>query len=316
MLKSITLFLALILIAGIFTGCIGIPAVIAPAPNAESLPEIDENALQTGLSIRTRILDGQNAADSARGEVRYGACIAAVALNPAGEIVDCILEDFTAVIPFDASGKLLQGAEIQSPPDARRIAADALSARAIGKTVDELKQQIQANPEGCTEAIAFGHLEAIEAAASEAQYLGAQAGDALRLAVLPSLEGSGDGSARLDADAAALTLRGEIIGSCIIDSVQAEAQINDRGAIISDLSAPILSKNQLGEAYGMKAYAGSAYEWNEQAAAFAAYARGKTPVEIAGIAVDERNAPAEYDLASSVTISIGGFQALIAKAAA
>lgn len=316
MLKSITLFLALILIAGIFTGCIGIPAVIAPAPNAESLPEIDENALQTGLSIRTRILDGQNAADSARGEVRYGACIAAVALNPAGEIVDCILEDFTAVIPFDASGKLLQGAEIQSPPDARRIAADALSARAIGKTVDELKQQIQANPEGCTEAIAFGHLEAIEAAASEAQYLGTQAGDALRLAVLPSLEGSGDGSARLDADAAALTLRGEIIGSCIIDSVQAEAQINDRGAIISDLSAPILSKNQLGEAYGMKAYAGSAYEWNEQAAAFAAYARGKTPVEIAGIAVDERNAPAEYDLASSVTISIGGFQALIAKAAA
>lgn len=316
MLKSITLFLALILIAGIFTGCIGIPAVIAPAPNAESLPEIDENALQTGLSIRTRILDGQNAADSARGEVRYGACIAAVALNPAGEIVDCILEDFTAVIPFDASGKLLQGAEIQSPPDARRIAADALSARAIGKTVDELKQQIQANPEGCTEAIAFGHLEAIEAAASEAQYLGAQAGDALRLAVLPSLEGSRDGSARLDADAAALTLRGEIIGSCIIDSVQAEAQINDRGAIISDLSAPILSKNQLGEAYGMKAYAGSAYEWNEQAAAFAAYARGKTPVEIAGIAVDERNAPAEYDLASSVTISIGGFQALIAKAAA
>lgn len=316
MLKSITLFLALILIAGIFTGCIGIPAVIAPAPNAESLPEIDENALQTGLSIRTRILDGQNAADSARGEVRYGACIAAVALNPAGEIVDCILEDFTAVIPFDASGKLLQGAEIQSPPDARRIAADALSARAIGKTVDELKQQIQANPEGCTEAIAFGHLEAIEAAASEAQYLGAQAGDALRLAVLPSLEGSGDGSARLDADAAALTLRGEIIGSCIIDSVQAEAQIDDRGAIISDLSAPILSKNQLGEAYGMKAYAGSAYEWNEQAAAFAAYARGKTPVEIAGIAVDERNAPAEYDLASSVTISIGGFQALIAKAAA
>lgn len=316
MLKSIALFLALILIAGIFTGCIGIPAVIAPAPNAESLPEIDENALQTGLSIRTRILDGQNVGDGARGEVRYGACIAAVALNPAGEIVDCILDDFTAVIPFDASGKLLQGAEIQAPPDARRIAADALSARAIGQTVDALKQQIQTNPEGCAEAIAFGHLEAIEAAASGAQYLGAQAGDALRLAVLPSLEGGGDGSARLDADAAALTLRGESIGSCIIDSVQAEAQINDRGAIISDLSAPILSKNQLGEAYGMKAYAGSAYEWNEQAAAFAAYARGKTPAEIAGIAVDERNAPAEYDLASSVTISIGGFQALIAKAAA
>lgn len=316
MLKNTALFMALIIIAGIFTACIGIPAVIPPVPAAESLPEIDENALQTGLSIRTRIIDGQNAADGTRGEVRYGACIAAVALNQAGEITDCILDDFTAVIAFDASGKLLQGTDIQASPDALKIAADTLATRAIGKTLDELKQHVQADSEGCIEALAFGHLEAIEAAASEAQYLGAQIGDDLRLAVLPTLENSADGSARLDADAAILSMNGGMIRSCIIDSVQAEAQINDHGAIISDLSAPILSKNQLGEAYGMKAYAGSAYEWNEQAAAFAAYVRGKTPKEIAGIAVDERNAPIAYDLSSSVTISIGSFQALIAEAAA
>ena len=54
-------------------------------------------------------------------------------------------------------------------------------------------------------------------------------------------------------------------------------------------------------------------ECNEQAAAFAAYVSGKTLDEVAGIAVDEATKPAEADLASSVTISIGGFQALLEK---
>ena len=54
-------------------------------------------------------------------------------------------------------------------------------------------------------------------------------------------------------------------------------------------------------------------EWNEQAAAFAAYVTGKTLDQVASIAVDEATKPADVDLASSVTISIGGFQALLEK---
>ena len=87
-----------------------------------------------------------------------------------------------------------------------------------------------------------------------------------------------------------------------------------RYGAVKDLEAP-LTKNQLGENYGMKLYAGSAYEWNEQAAAFAAYVTGKTAAEVAGIAVDEKTAPTDADLAATVTIAVGGFQALIAKAA-
>ena len=64
----------------------------------------------------------------------------------------------------------------------------------------------------------------------------------------------------------------------------------------------------------MKAWGGATYEWNEQAANFAAYVTGKTVAEVAGIAVNEKSAPADgTDLAASVTISIGGFQALIAN---
>ena len=74
------------------------------------------------------------------------------------------------------------------------------------------------------------------------------------------------------------------------------------------------TKNQLGENYGMKAWGGAVAEWNEQAASFASYVTGKTAADVAGIAVNEKTAPTEADLSSSVTIAIGGFQALIAKA--
>ena len=70
----------------------------------------------------------------------------------------------------------------------------------------------------------------------------------------------------------------------------------------------------LGEQYGMVAWGGAIAEWNQQATSFAAYITGKTAAEVAGIAVNEGTKPTEADLATSVTIAIGGFQALIAKA--
>lgn len=65
----------------------------------------------------------------------------------------------------------------------------------------------------------------------------------------------------------------------------------------------------------MKAWGGAIAEWNEQAASFAAYITGKTADEVAGIAVDETTKPTDADLLTSVTIKIGDFQSLIAKAA-
>ena len=56
-------------------------------------------------------------------------------------------------------------------------------------------------------------------------------------------------------------------------------------------------------------------EWNEQVISFAQYVTGKTAEEVAGTALTETTAPAEADLASSVTISVGGFMALIEKIA-
>ena len=106
-----------------------------------------------------------------------------------------------------------------------------------------------------------------------------------------------------------------MITSCIIDAVQAKVNFDTTGTITTDLTAPVQTKNELGENYGMVAWGGAIAEWNEQAASFAAYVTGKTADEVAGIAITETTKPADgSDLASSVTIAIGGFLALIAKA--
>ena len=97
-------------------------------------------------------------------------------------------------------------------------------------------------------------------------------------------------------------------------NVSASVQFDASGALVTDTAVAPQTKNELGEAYGMKTYAQSKYEWNEQAAAFADYVEGKTAAEVAGIAVSEGK-PTDADLASTVTIAIGGFQGLIAKAA-
>ena len=106
-----------------------------------------------------------------------------------------------------------------------------------------------------------------------------------------------------------------VIQSCIIDGLGAKVGFDAAGAITAELAAPLATKNELGENYGMVAWGGAIAEWNEQAASFAQYITGKTAEEVAGIAINESTKPADgTDLASSVTISIGGFQALIAKA--
>jgi len=101
----------------------------------------------------------------------------------------------------------------------------------------------------------------------------------------------------------------------VIDSVQAKVAFDTTGDITSPVLESVKTKNELGADYGMVAWGGAIAEWNQQAASMASYVTGKTAADVAGIAVDEGTKPTDADLSSSVTIAIGGFQALIAKAA-
>jgi hypothetical protein len=271
--------------------------------------------------------------------------LVAVLVDDNGVIRDCIIDSIGAKVEFDATGTITSdiNAEVKTKNelgDAYGMVAwggaiaewyqqaDALAQFAIGKTVSELKNgaidetgKAPAGSDLASSATIYlgGYVAGIEQAVANAQYLGAEAGDELKLAVISSMGSSKSadaenaGNAQLDVDVTALTLKDDIITSCVIDSVQAKVAFDVSGAVTSDVSAPVLTKNQLGSAYNMVAWGGAKAEWNEQAAAFSRYVTGKTAAEVSGIAVTEGK-PADADLASSVTISIGGFQKLIEKA--
>ena len=326
------------------------PVVEAPAeeaaPAEETAPAAAEGAVKTGLYIGANLADSKSATAEENGEAKYDVTVVAVAIDDAGVITDCIIDSIPASVTFDASGAITSdtAAAVQTKNELGEAygmkayagakyewneQAQALADYAVGKTVEELKNGAigedgkAKDADLATTATIYlgGYVSGIEAAAANAAHHGAQAGDDLRLAILASVSDSAAataekaGNAQLNADVTVLTMNGETITSCTIDSLQAKVAFDTTGAITSDVASGAQTKNQLGEAYGMKAYAGSKYEWNEQAAAFASYVTGKTVADVNGIAVNEKTAPTDADLSSTVTIAIGGFQALVTKAA-
>ena len=355
-MKKLTAIVSLVLAVCLLAGCAGSPVIYytdctCPAEGYEVPPTCaadspavtaptTEGALKTGLAVDTSV------ADSVDGEAKYDVTIAAVNVDDNGVIVSCYLDSIGASVTFDADGVItsdtaaavLTKNELGDNYGMKAYGgatyewyeqAAALADFAVGKTVEELRAGAvnesgkAADADLATTATIYlgGYVAAIEAAAANAQHLGAQAGDQLKVAVLASLSDSKSadaenaGNAQLNVDVTAITMNGEIITSCAIDAVQAKVAFDASGVITSDVTAPVQTKNQLGEAYGMKAWAGAKYEWSEQAANFAAYVTGKTAAEVAGIAVDEGTKPTDADLSTSVTIAIGGFMALIEKAA-
>ena len=357
-MKKIALVLVLALVVSLFAGCAGNIVIVGdctcptgghtnnptnPAPTTPKPTQpAPEGALKTGLAIVTSVSTSENAKVA-----EYDVTLVAVLVDDNGVIRDCVIDSIGTKVEFDATGTITSdiNAAVKTKNelgDAYGMVAwggaiaewyqqaDALAQFAIGKTVEELKNgaidetgKAPAGSDLATTATIYlgGYVAAIEAAAANAQTLGAQAGDELKLTSVSSLDGSKNadaenaGLAQLYTSVAAVTMKDGVITSCMIDAVQAKVEFDATGTITTDLTAPVQTKNQLGENYGMKAWGGAIAEWNEQAASFAAYITGKTPAEVAGIAVDEKTAPTDADLTASVTIKIGDFQALIAKAA-
>lgn len=348
MKKSFATILAAFLLLAPLTGCIGTPVVIGPT--GDGAPDGDGGGageLRTGLALVADISGSTAATAADEGAAQYDVTAAAVLVDERGVIRAAVVDGVRTSVKFDAAGGLTT--DLTAPiPTKNELGADygmvtyggaraewdqqvaALCAFAVGKTVEELKNgAIDANgraPAGSDLASSAtiylgGCVSAIEAAVANAAPLGAQTGDALALSMVSSPEKSTaataqqEGDAQLDVTAAAVSHSDGVITSCLFDGVQPKVTFDAAGTLTSDLTAPIRSKNELGADYGMVAYGGARAEWNVQAAAFAAYITGKTAAEVAGIAVSEGKA-ADADLVSSVTISIGDFQSLIAKALA
>ena len=341
-MKKILCVLSLILCLSLLAGCAGTTVVYTDCTCdgahvvTDTTVPVAEGAVKTGLAVLASATI-TNASAEAEGKASYDVSLVAVLVDDKGVIVDCVIDSLGADITFDAAGTILSGTGVDvvskyEQGDAYNMMlytggaaagewyqqADALADYAVGKTVEELKTGAVGetgyaqDADLATSATIYlgGYVAALEAAVANAQHLGAQSGDVLKLASINSV----DEACSLNSDVIAMTMNGDTITSCVIDSLQAVVTVNDDGTAAA---GNMLTKNMLGDDYGMVAYTGGAAiaEWYEQAASFCAYVTGKTPAEVAGIAVDENTVPAEADLATSVTIKIGGFQALVAKAA-
>ena len=314
------------------------PAEAPDAPYAE-------DRVKTGLAVFISVADSVSANGAEDGNIRYDITFAAVTVGEDGVIDSCKIDGLSTNVKIDSAGDIVSDVygqiltKNELGDDYGMVAwggaiaewneqVAALCDYAVGKTVEELRDgaidesgyALDADLAASATIYLANYVWAIESAVSNAEHRGAQAGDELMLVTRSSLDwntataGAGEGWVTLQTDIAAVTGRDGVISSCVIDAFQAKVAFDATGSLTTDLSAPIRTKYEMRDDYGMVAYAGAVAEWYEQVDSFCAYVTGKTADEVAGIAVKENTAPAEADLASSVTIAIGGFQELLLKA--
>jgi hypothetical protein len=329
MKKVAALLLVLVLAAGLLT--ISVSA---------------EGDLKTGLAVVTSLASSKSATADADGLAQTDAYIVAVTVDQAGKIADCKIDSIQAKINFGANGSLKTdvattfktknelGADYgmaKASPIGKEWneQAAAMAEYVKGKTLDEVLAIGMDGEKHATDAALTASVTikidsfaaAIAKAVQNAQSAGAKEGDKLGLGISTSMQLSkaatadAAGSAQSYSFMTAVTYNGQgVVTSCILDGLQGTVAFDAKGQITSDINAAPQTKDELGDAYGMKKASKIGKEWNEQAAAFAAYAVGKNAEQISGIKVNEEGAAADQDLASVATISVTPLQQVVLKA--
>ena len=345
MKKLLAYVLTLVMTASVLVGCTGTTVVIEnPTENAETTESVEvavtEGAVKTGFAV-SATLSAESAGEKDGGSTT-DVSLVAVTVTEEGVIESCKIDAIQGKVAFSADGKVTSeagavltkkelgddyGMRVASPIGKEwDEQVEAIEAYAVGKTVEELKTNAIDEAGVVKDAdLASGatiymgsFIWAIEAAVNNAQYLGANSGDELVLVANTKASGTdaaadAEGTTQVDANVAVFTLNGDTITSCVIDAIQAKASFDATGAAAEIADPAVLTKAQLGENYGLKAYSPIGKEWNEQVAAFCEYVTGKTVEEVKGIALTETTAPADANLAASVSIAVGDFMGLVEK---
>ena len=117
-----------------------------------------------------------------------------------------------------------------------------------------------------------------------------------------------DGLAQANVDIYAVTLNSEgVIVDCKIDAIQCKVNFDAAGQLVTEVGTEFLSKMELQDDYAMRGASGIAKEWFEQVEALEAYCIGKTPAEVAGIALDDAGKATDADLIAGITMPLGSF---------
>ena len=295
---------------------------------------------------------GENKADTVKAGLAVISEIKADEYNPSDTALE--IDSVAAAVTVDADGKIVDVKidEAQTKPDLTKDNGNvsdlrtklakkddygmrgaspiqkewfeqvaAFEAWAKGKTADEIKAGVGEDGKptdadlkaGCT-IVANGFTEVVAKAMASAQDMGAKATDTLRLSVTTEkYYESNETNLQYDSNYAAVTFDAEgKITSCLIDASQAKCSIAD-GKFTVEKGA-YQTKKELKEDYNMKVASPIQKEWYEQAAAFEAWAKGKTAAEIkAGVGEDGK--PSDADLKAGCTIIVSAIVENVAAAA-
>ena len=313
------------------------PPADTPAPVVDDTP-LPEGQLKTGLALVSVVSSSSKAATAeANGVAQADTTFVAVLVDGDGVIQDCLIDCVQTKIEISAAGEIVTPANtafdskivLDDAYDMRKASpikaewdeqANFLADYVTGKTIDEVKgialddggKPTDADiTTGCTMNIAE-IVTAIENAVANAKVLGAGVDDTLYMncnAIVSdsskAASADGNGNAQADVTVGAYTLDASgVITSCYLDCVQAKIAASEVGTSYD-------SKLVLDDAYDMRKASPIKAEWDEQAWAFCEYVTGKTPADVAGIAVDEATHPTDADLTAGCTMAVGAFIAVI-----
>ena len=323
MKKLIALLLVSVMVLGLFTfvGC------------------NKEEPLKLGLGVTTTAKASDATAEKA-GQGQATTTAAAVLVDADGKIVKAFIDCADNKVDYTAEGKAVKvesfKTKYESGKDYGMVAyggsakewyeqADAFCALVAGKTVDEVKALVAADTKGTEEVLNAGctiyvgdFAKAIENAVANAVESEATESSTLKLtaattqtATDATAEKPGSNKVATTFFAAAVDAEGKVVAASS-DCVEVSFGFDITGKSTFDATKAISSKKTQGADYGMVAYAGSAKEWFEQAAAFDAACIGKTASEINSLMASDGKGNADL-VAAGCTIYVTDFVKAAAK---
>lgn len=328
------------------------PAPAAPAAPVGTAGPIDK----VGLGQNISIAKSKDATADATATAQADVTIAAVGFDAEGKVASVTIDVAQTKVAFDKDMKVTSDktAEVKSKkdigPEYGMVKASSIGKEwfeqieafenwMIGKTVDEIKglkvkerdenhKSVPDVPE-LTSSVTItveNYIAAVEEAWNNAEDAAGAAtvGLGIETHINKSKDKAADVKPVAQVDtymtAVAADKDGKVVKS-IVDVAQVKVNYDENGVVTSDKTVAPQTKKEIKENYGMIKASTIGKEWFEQMDAFEDWMIGKTVDEITGLKVKERDenhksVPDVPELTSSVTITVEGYQAIVAEAIA
>ena len=307
--------------------------------------------VKLGLGIKAGVAKSKAFEADKPGSAQADLTVAAVGFDADGKVASVMIDNAQTKVAFTAEGAvetdkeaaIKSKQELKDDYGMKKASSidkewyeqiEALSAFFQGKTVEEIKKmKTKAGADGAHTAVPDEADLATSVTVTVQDYIAVveeawenavdveNGADKVGLGITTSIAKSADktadkgASAQIDNTITAVAISGDdVVEAMILDVVQAKVEYDAEGALVTDVTAEVASKIDLGDAYGMKKASALGLEWFEQAANFEVWAAGKS-LETIKAAEGEDGKAADADLATGVSVGVSDYVMTVEEAA-